>query len=124
MRICEGGIRGWMRWISRMIFGMTLLLFVAVSGMAVRSYFRGDYYGKCWQGRGTGISSVKGHISFDYYEMNPLFLRNGTSWGTTSPAVSPLFSPPKNFAERCGFWTIQLNTSAGLMYRCIFPYWF
>src|SRR3954464_577894 len=110
-----------MRWISRIIFALLLLLFLATSTMAVRSYFRGDYYGENRNGRGWGISSAKGYVFVDCHEMDPRFTRDGSGWGTVNNVQYPTFHLPRNLAERFGFWTIDFHMSSGLANRSIFP---
>jgi hypothetical protein len=112
-----------MRTNYRILCGLSLFLFIATSFMSIRSYFRGDYWGRSIHGRYNSVSSAKGSIVLDTAEMNPIFRPDETNWGTTKQVYYSTYAPPATLLERLGFWSIDIHTSAGPGFRTIIPYW-
>jgi hypothetical protein len=112
-----------MQKLLRILVCLSLILLLASSSMAIRSYFRGDWLAKTSHGRSNSISSAKGSIVFDASEMDPLFSLDGATFGTTNRVYYSTWEPPRTFAERLGFWSMDTRMKSGPFFRTIIPYW-
>jgi hypothetical protein len=104
---------------------LSLLPFLAVAGIWVRSYVRADFY---YRGKADGsqvyFDSGRGFLSVTRASGNPKFTHVGTTWKSRPDPPYPMWGPPSTFAERLGFWSITGWTSSGPLRRWIVPYWF
>ena len=113
------------RRLSTILAALSLLLFVAVVVLWVRSHIAGDYWGYgAYDGRLYGVSSGKGFVSIDRSELNPLNVRKGADWRLGLPPYYPVSGPARSVPERLGFWWITGRTSSGPFVRVIVPCWF
>lgn len=104
---------------------LSLLLFVAVCVLWLRSYFRADsYYSGGDDGTLLYVESGRGFVSVMRTSMDPQFTSKETKWASSELPSYPMWGRPSTLAQRLGFWSMTAQGYHGLSCRWIVPCWF